>query len=369
MLQTQGIPMLCDTLGLRTRQVVGRDPGLVVGLSTAGNSRAVSTNNADLVGRIDLLGTTRRTLGTLTTLAATLLLREEGSDPSVVDEVDSTSEDTAEDKVEEDAACQLAQAHGSLDNRDSAVESRVGVEHAHVVLENGGQVEGQVLGVHFGSEAVGCSLLLASRDQKVVLAEGQVADSLGTDEGATNEAKVDGGSFMVGDGQDGETETATFNLGVCWTSGSSISSTISGAYARHQLDSLNCLPLTRDEPEHTILTGLDVWYTMSSQKSRRTRELRGGKELHCNLQTTDDGSIHVVHLWWKPAGRGSDGRRCIQHPNTRYRGYMQTCVPQALMSPAPSRCTCKGDRVHICRQGMDSCDEDGVGGSLSLVEL
>jgi hypothetical protein len=200
--------------------VVGRDPGLIVGLSTAGNSRAVSTDNADLVGRVDLLGTTRRALGTFTTLAATLLLGEEGSDPSVVDEVDGTSEDTAEDKVEEDAASpislcantQVAQsdshlrveeAHRSLNNRDSAVESRVGVEHAHVVLENGGQVEGQVLGVHLGSEAVGCSLLLAGRNQKVVLAEGQVADSLGADERTTNEAKVNGGSLVVGDGQNG----------------------------------------------------------------------------------------------------------------------------------------------------------------------
>lgn len=84
--------------------MVGRDPGLIVGLSTAGDSRAVSTDNADLIGRVDLLGTTRRALGTLTALAATLLLREEGSDPSVVDKVDGTSEDAAENKVEEDAA-------------------------------------------------------------------------------------------------------------------------------------------------------------------------------------------------------------------------------------------------------------------------
>lgn len=77
------------------------------------------------------------------------------------------------------------------------------MDHASVVLEDGGQVEGQVLGVHLGSEAVGGSLLLASRDQKVVLAEGQVADSLGADEGTTNEAKVDRGSLMVGDGQNG----------------------------------------------------------------------------------------------------------------------------------------------------------------------
>lgn len=104
--------------------------------------------------------------------------------------------------AQSDLHLRVEEAHRSLNNRDSAIESRVGVQHAHVVLENGGQVEGQVLGVYLGSEAVGCSLLLASRDQKVVLAEGQVADSLGADEGTTNEAKVNGGSLMVGDGQD-----------------------------------------------------------------------------------------------------------------------------------------------------------------------
>ena len=76
------------------------------------------------------------------------------------------------------------------------------MQHSSVVLEDGGQVEGQVLGVHVGSEAVGGSLLLAGRDQEVVLGDGQVADGLGADEGATDEAKVNGGSLMVGDGQD-----------------------------------------------------------------------------------------------------------------------------------------------------------------------
>jgi hypothetical protein len=87
--------------------VVGRDPGLVVGSTTgqgtAGDSRAISTNNADLFGRVDLLAATGGALGTLTTLAATLLLGEESGDPGVVDEVDSTGKDTAEDEVEEDA--------------------------------------------------------------------------------------------------------------------------------------------------------------------------------------------------------------------------------------------------------------------------
>lgn len=86
------------------------------------------------------------------------------------------------------------------------------MEHASVVLEDGGQVEGQVLGVHLGSEAVGGSLLLASRNQKVVLAESQVADSLGAHKGTADEAKVNGGSLMVGDGQDGVGRVAVDEL-------------------------------------------------------------------------------------------------------------------------------------------------------------
>lgn len=87
--------------------MVGRNPGLVVGSTTcqgtAGDSRTISTDNADLLGRVDLLAATRGALGSLTTLAATLLLGEEGGDPGVVDEVNSTGKDTAEDEVEEDA--------------------------------------------------------------------------------------------------------------------------------------------------------------------------------------------------------------------------------------------------------------------------
>lgn len=106
-------------------------------------------------------------------------------------------------ELQSDLHLRVEEAHGSLNNRDSAVESRVGVQHAGVVLEDGGQVEGQVLGMHFGSKAVGGSLLLASRNQKVVLAESQVADSLGAHKGTANEAQVNRSSLMVGDGQDG----------------------------------------------------------------------------------------------------------------------------------------------------------------------
>ena len=84
--------------------MVGGNPGLVVGLSTAGDSRAVSTNDSNLVSGVDLLRATRGLLSALTALAASFLLGKEGGDPSVVDEVDGSSKDTSEDEIEEDAA-------------------------------------------------------------------------------------------------------------------------------------------------------------------------------------------------------------------------------------------------------------------------
>lgn len=73
--------------------------------------------------------------------------------------------------------------------------------HTELVLEDGSQVEGQVLGVHVDSETVGGSLLLAGRDQEVVLGGGQAAVGSLVQERTTDDVKVDGGGLMVGDGQ------------------------------------------------------------------------------------------------------------------------------------------------------------------------
>ena len=91
-----------DALGLRALQVRSRDPALIV-LRAGGDSRAISANNSDLFGGIDLLGALGGLLSTLTTLAAALLLGEEGGDPGVVDEETGTSEGAEEDEVEEKA--------------------------------------------------------------------------------------------------------------------------------------------------------------------------------------------------------------------------------------------------------------------------
>jgi hypothetical protein len=74
-----------------------RDPTLVIGLCARGDSRAISTDNSDLIGGVDLLGLARGPLRALAALATTLLLGEEGGDPGVVDEVACATERTEND--------------------------------------------------------------------------------------------------------------------------------------------------------------------------------------------------------------------------------------------------------------------------------
>lgn len=81
--------------------MLGGNPAGVVALRR-GDSGAISTDNGDLLGGIDLLGAAGGALGALTALAAALLLREEGGDPGVVDEVDGAAEDAKENEVEEE---------------------------------------------------------------------------------------------------------------------------------------------------------------------------------------------------------------------------------------------------------------------------
>jgi hypothetical protein len=80
-----------------------RDPALIVSLRAGSDSRAISTNDSDLIGRVDLLGTLGRPLRALSTLAATLLLGEEGGDPGVVDKVRNSTEHAQDDEIQEDA--------------------------------------------------------------------------------------------------------------------------------------------------------------------------------------------------------------------------------------------------------------------------
>jgi hypothetical protein len=91
-----------NALGLRALQVRRRNPALIVRLCAGSDSGTISTNNGNLVGGVDLLGTKRRLLCALATLAAALLLGEEGGDPGVVDEVRDAAEDAKNDEVQED---------------------------------------------------------------------------------------------------------------------------------------------------------------------------------------------------------------------------------------------------------------------------
>jgi len=109
-------PLLRDRL-LRTAlnfpsswavDVVVWDPALVISLLRqilVGDRWPISTDNRELLISWDgLLGTGEGTTGALTTLAAALALWEEGLDPSLIDEVESSGEGGEEDEVEEDAA-------------------------------------------------------------------------------------------------------------------------------------------------------------------------------------------------------------------------------------------------------------------------
>ena len=78
------------------------NPALVVSLCARSDGGSIGTNYRNLVGRVYLLALARRHPGALTTLAVALLLREEGADPSVVDEVNGSTKDAENDKVKEE---------------------------------------------------------------------------------------------------------------------------------------------------------------------------------------------------------------------------------------------------------------------------
>jgi hypothetical protein len=81
--------------------VVRRNPALIVVLSVR-SSCAICTWRSDLVGWIDLLRATRRPLGALCTFTPTSFLREEGTGPGSIDEVQSAAEDTTKDEIEKE---------------------------------------------------------------------------------------------------------------------------------------------------------------------------------------------------------------------------------------------------------------------------
>lgn len=115
-------PAAAHAPGLGALEVCGGDPALVEAacVRAAGDSRAVSADDGDLVGGVDFLGLAGGTLGALAALSTTALLGEEGGDPGVVDEVADAAEGGEEEEVEEDAveilllACVLLKPSYSL---------------------------------------------------------------------------------------------------------------------------------------------------------------------------------------------------------------------------------------------------------------
>jgi hypothetical protein len=85
--------------------VLSRDPALVetASLRAASDSRAISSDDRNLIGGVDLLALAGGARGALAAFAAAALLGEESGDPGVVDEVADAAEGGKEEEVEEDA--------------------------------------------------------------------------------------------------------------------------------------------------------------------------------------------------------------------------------------------------------------------------
>ena len=78
-----------------------RNPTLIVGFCTRCHSWTISSNDRDLIRRVDLLRLTRRFLGPFAAFAAASLLWEKCSDPRAVDEVTGTTEGSEQEEVQE----------------------------------------------------------------------------------------------------------------------------------------------------------------------------------------------------------------------------------------------------------------------------
>ena len=222
-------PSTANPPGLRALQVLGGNPALVesTSLGASRDSRAICANDRDLFSRVHLLAALGGSLSALAALAASLLLREQSSDPGVVDEVADATETGEEEEVEEDAVGRVVSlalaaklrphlmyshlrvepADRSLNNADGLVVNLASVDLAGGALEDGGEVQAQVLGVHLGRERVGKGLLLACGDADAVFLGGEVLEDLGLvglgGERAADDQDLDGLGLLVVDIEDG----------------------------------------------------------------------------------------------------------------------------------------------------------------------
>jgi hypothetical protein len=181
--------------------VVVRDPALVVVL-------ARDVGNGDGLGTGERFSNIDGLLGLLVGAGA-LSLGEEGLDPGLVDEVESASESSREEKVEEDNLG-VKEAGGSLNDGGRAIVDQNLVKGTGRVRNESLELDANLLRLHVLSEREGKLLLLAGGDLNVVLNGRQVADDAGVAgavlrkvlEGvqrARDERDLDGIGVLVGD--------------------------------------------------------------------------------------------------------------------------------------------------------------------------
>ena len=81
--------------------MVGWDPAFVISFGARGNRRSISTNNRNLISRVDFLRLARGALSPLATFTTTALLGEKRGNPGAVDEIAGSEEGGQEEEVQE----------------------------------------------------------------------------------------------------------------------------------------------------------------------------------------------------------------------------------------------------------------------------
>lgn len=107
----------------------------------------------------------------------------------------------------------VEEANRSLDNADGLVVDLTGVDLSSRALQNSGEVEAEILGVHLSREGVGQRLALASGDRNAIALGGEVAqndgdlrragDIDGSGEGTADNQDLDGLGLLVVNIEDG----------------------------------------------------------------------------------------------------------------------------------------------------------------------
>ena len=79
------------------------NPTLIVSFRSGGDSRSVRANDGDLIRRVNSFRAPRGSFRPFSALSSAALLREQSSNPRVVDEIAGAREGCEQEEVEEDA--------------------------------------------------------------------------------------------------------------------------------------------------------------------------------------------------------------------------------------------------------------------------